>query len=317
MEEAPSIGGYAMNVLERNIPTLLSLLKVEELGSINKAAEALHLSQPSLARNISRLEKLLEVKIFERTAKGVYLTSFGAVLVNHARIIDAELRHTIETVDALRGKATTVLRIGTTPLVLTQFLPSALEDLRRDFPSISVKIIEGPRPALMEKLRLADVDVALVTLPPEWDEAKITSQSLFDLNPCVVVKAGHPLTKQADLKLRDLAERQWILPRTNGTVYEHIARTFRRAGIEVPAYSIEVGSPDATKALLLSTDLLGVMPIEIIAGELKRKQLAVLHGDWSFSRRIVAACFVKGNDRSKVATQLLQYIKIPDPRASF
>jgi len=302
-----------MNSLVHSIPTLLSLLKIEELGSINKAAQALHVSQPSLARSISRLEKLLEVKIFERTAKGVYLTSFGTVLMDHARIIDAEIRHTIETIDALKGKATNLLRIGTTPLVLTQILPAALEALRRDFPSISVKVIEGARPTLLQKLRLSEIDIVLATVPQEWDAPGIVSHALFSLNPCVVVKAGHPLTDKVSLKLHQLAvDQAWILPRSNGSVYEHISRTFRRAGAEAPVSYIEVGSADATKTLLQSTDLLGIMPEEIIANELSKGQLAVLRGDWRFANRIVTACFSKGSNRSKVAMQLLKCITIPN-----
>lgn len=306
-----------MNVLARNIPVLLSLLKVQELGSINKAAEALHMSQPSLTRNISRLEKLLKVRILERNAKGVFLTSFGTALVEYAHVIDAELRHAVETIDALKGNSTAVLRIGATPLVLTQFLPMALKALRRDFASVSVKVIEGSRPVLLERLRHLDVDVAIVTLPPDWEESGIAPHPLFELNPNVVVRAGHPLTQKANLKLEDLAAWQWILPRSNGSVYEHILRTFRRARVDLPSYSIEMGSPDATKALLLSTDLLSVLPIQIIAHELKLNQLAVLKGDWNFSRRVVVACFSKDGTRSKVAAQFLQYIKQLNARTRF
>ncbi len=298
-----------MNALARNIPTLLSLLKVQELGSINRAAEALHISQPSLTRNISRLEKLLHVQLLERNAKGVYLTSFGLALVEYALRIDAELRHAVETIDALKGNSTAVLRIGASPLVLTQFLPNAVEALRRDFPSLSVKIIEGTRPILLEGLKHSDIDVAVVTLPPDWEEAGIAQQPLFELNPSVVVRSGHPLVEKSNLKLEDLAAWQWILPRSNGSVYEHISRTFRRARVELPSYSIELGSPDAIKALLLSTDLLAILPIQIVAHELETNQLRILKGDWSFSRRIVAGCYSKDGARNKVASQFLQNLK--------
>ena len=264
-----------MNVLSRRVPILLSLLKVQELGSINKAADALHISQPSLTRNIARLEKSLGIRIFERNAKGVFLTSFGTALVEHAHRIEGELRNALETVDALKGSSSAVLRIGASPLVLTQFLPTALEALRRDFPLVSVKVIEGPRPVLLERLRHLDIDVAVVTLPPEWEEPGIVANPLFELNPNVVVRAGHPLARKPDLTLRELANWQWILPRTNGSVYEHILRTFRRARVELPSYSIELGSPDAIKALLLSTDLLAVLPVQIVAKELRTQAIDV------------------------------------------
>lgn len=62
-------------------------VEVAETGSINKAAEKLLIGQPNLSRAIKELETSLDIKIFERTSKGMYLTSDGEIFINHAKSI--------------------------------------------------------------------------------------------------------------------------------------------------------------------------------------------------------------------------------------
>lgn len=84
---------------------LSSFLVVAEKGSITEAAKVLNISQPALTKSMRRLEDELGVKLFDRVPVGVRLTRYGAILLDHARIIENEYRHAIARISEVRDGA--------------------------------------------------------------------------------------------------------------------------------------------------------------------------------------------------------------------
>ena len=84
---------------------LNTFIEVARQKSVGRAAEVLHVSQPALTRSITKLEQVLQAPLLERSARGVTLTEFGRAVADHARVIEAELRNTLNDVEALRGNA--------------------------------------------------------------------------------------------------------------------------------------------------------------------------------------------------------------------
>lgn len=276
-----------MNRLSRSVPTLLSLLKIAEHGSINKAAEALNMSQPALTRSISRLEATLGVPVLDRTAKGVSTTPFGDVLLFHARAMEAELGNTLRDIAALKNNKSGSLHIGATPLVASHFLAAGLQALFRRHPDTPVRLIEGNRPQLLGKLRRGELDFVVSTFPFEAHEPDLVQEPLFELDLRVIVRANHPLTQQTPNVLRQMASFNWILPRADSALYRRVERDFRSAGVEFPHSVIETSSLEATKSLVLTTDLVAILPLRAVAAEIKANELVALSGDWSFEHRTV------------------------------
>lgn len=296
-----------MNRLVRSIPTLNFLATVVDEGSINKAAQVLNITQPALTRSIKRLEHSLGVPLLDRSAKGVSLTTYGAVLMARATAIKAELRRAISEIEALKGNAAGVVRVGATPLVLTHFLPPALEIFHRELPAVAVKVTEGARPSLLAQLRLGDLDLVISTMSFEEDH-ELIAEPLFDLDICVVVRPDHRLAAKSPLKLKDLADCQWILPRADSGFYRRLEREFKKAGATPPAALIEVSSQAATKSLVLATDLVAILPFHTVRTELADGDLVALEGDWRFERRSVTAFYRKSISRVPAAEQLVHYL---------
>jgi DNA-binding transcriptional LysR family regulator len=305
-----------LNRLKHSIPALLSLLRVTEKGSINKAAEALHLSQPALTRSLSRLEDALGVPLLERSARGIALTKYGDVLVRHAAVIEAEVRSAVREIERLKGDKATNLRVGVTPLVAGNFLPGALQALRTTEPEVAVHVVEGGRPALLANLGEHEIDFLISSVPAEMRLAGIEIEPLFAMELCVIASPTNPLAGRAGLRLHDLSQCQWIMPRADTSFYQRLEADFQRADVPFPASSIELSSPLVTKSIVRSTDLVAIVPVTSVVEELARRDLVLLEGDWSFGTRVVAVLHREGARPTDAGASLIEHIARQGQRAS-
>src|SRR6188768_3321992 len=115
------------------------------MENVSRAAmQRLHVSQPSLSRQIRDLEEEIGVQLLERTAKAVRLTEAGRVFLDEARAI---LKHTDDAVSkarAIAGKADTELHIGDWPLATGRVMPALLRAYRDAMPEVRVKLHDWP-----------------------------------------------------------------------------------------------------------------------------------------------------------------------------
>lgn len=134
-------------------------LRVAELGSINKAAADLRLSQPALSRYVATLEHELRAKLFTRTQGGVQLTEAGMLLRERARPILRQLSSLIEQVG---DRAAGQLSIGVPPAWQYLFTSKFVGRLIKKYPSISLRVHEGVSHALREDMHAGMLDLAII-----------------------------------------------------------------------------------------------------------------------------------------------------------
>ena len=117
---------------------------VAEMENVSRAAmQRLHVSQPSLSRQIRDLEEEIGVRLLERTAKSVRLTEAGRVFLDEARAI---LKHAGEAVGkarAIAGKGASELHIGDWPLATDRIMPALLRAYRETMPDVRVSCTTG------------------------------------------------------------------------------------------------------------------------------------------------------------------------------
>src|SRR5258705_3535452 len=104
------------------------------------AAEPLGVSQPALSQSLGRLEEAMQVKLFDRNAKGLELTAEGSLLLARARDLRLSLRNVAREVsDVSEGRAGH-LRIGVGPSISTRLISSSLAKLLTDAPRIAARV---------------------------------------------------------------------------------------------------------------------------------------------------------------------------------
>ena len=138
---------------------------VAEAGSFLRAAERLHISQPPLSTQIKDLEAELNVRLFERTQKGVELTTAGEVFYVESRAILARVEHArIAAQRADRGEQGS-LSVGFVSTADYSILPIALKRFRDQFPAVDVQLQELTTDAQLRELANDQLDVGIALGP--------------------------------------------------------------------------------------------------------------------------------------------------------
>lgn len=118
-------------------------LAVYRTGSLGRASQQLNLTQPAVSKAIRRLERSLDVPLFEREPRGMVPTLFGEALVRHAELVGSELDRAVEEIAALRGAARGRAKLGATPSVIEGLFPAAIGALLADRPGLTVTVREA------------------------------------------------------------------------------------------------------------------------------------------------------------------------------
>ncbi|MFW2464365.1 LysR family transcriptional regulator, partial [Burkholderia pseudomallei] len=183
-------------------------------GSLGRAADALHVTQPALSRILKRLEEQIGAPLFERHSKGVQLTAIGEALLPHATLLQHEAEHAREEIDALRGLAKGTIKVGAVGSIASLVLPVALGRVLDRWPNLRVVIVEGVWDRLVDALLTHEIDIALSTRVPDTDEVVAIAECRWDDVSHVVAAPDHPLraAARAPLTLADTRAARWAIP---------------------------------------------------------------------------------------------------------
>ena len=183
--------------------------EIASTGSINEAARHLNMSQPPLSYQIRQLETELDVKLFDRTSKGVTLTEAGKVLYDRSGNL-LEYARSTELEVSKTGKKR-ILRIGLTPTTVDTIMPYIARFSKKN-PDVNFEVHDGITYSLYEYLMDGIIDISVARTPLRLDEV-----SYLELcsEPMIAVSAA-PITPDSgidSLKLADLLHKPLILYR--------------------------------------------------------------------------------------------------------
>ncbi len=195
-----------------NLDQLRSFVTVAQLGHFTRAAEQLHLAQPSLSRQIASLESDLGAELFRRARGGSTLTSAGESLLPLARrmLSDAEAvrRELAELAGLQRGR----VRLGATPTLCISLVAEVLGVFHDAHPDIELHVSEKGSLRLLDELAAGELDLAVVTTTDP------TAADRFEVTPLLVEEvvlistaASPPVTNRGTIGLRDVAALPQIL----------------------------------------------------------------------------------------------------------
>lgn len=179
------------------LPTLrqLQYLKLlAEHGSFSRAAEAAHVSQPTLSAGVQELERILGAPVVDRARSGVILTAVGEEAVGRASDVLARTEDLVQAARSAGQPLSGRFRLGVIPTVAPFVLPRALPQLRRRYPGLRLFLREDLTSRLIGGLKSGALDAALIALP--WDTQGLETAPVGDDELKAVAPAGHPITLQ-------------------------------------------------------------------------------------------------------------------------
>jgi LysR family hydrogen peroxide-inducible transcriptional activator len=189
------------------------LVALAEYGHLGRAAEACHISQPTLSTQLKKLEDELDVVLFERSNKALHITPIGRKIVDQARRVLAEADAIVELSRETTAPLVGPLTLGVIPTLGPHLLPWLVPLLKGDYPALRLILHEDLTDRLIERLRSHRIDAALLSVPITGPDLEI--RPLFDEPFFFACPQDHPLARMRTVRDVDL-RRQRLLLLTDG-----------------------------------------------------------------------------------------------------
>ena len=213
-------------------------IAVAETLHFRKAAERLNVAQPALSQQIRRLEEDLGCQLLTRNRRGVALTAAGQALLESGRRALVQMTHAEDAARRTAAHQMALLRIGFLNPAAFAVVPALLQRLRAERPDLFLVLREGASAALLEEVRLGQLDVAFVRGPITHPGVRI---DVLRREPLVaVLPSAHPLARRRSVPLAELADEPFIGFRRDAApaLHDAIVRLCMDAGF-APAFAME------------------------------------------------------------------------------
>ncbi len=176
-----------------NLRDLEYFVAVADVRHFGQAAQACHVSQPTLSAQIRKLEAELGVVLFERLPRNISMTVAGERVLERARIVLREAANIVNIAAGLRDPETSSLRIGLFPTLAPYLLPHIMPGVRIAFPKLELLLVEAQTDDVLRQLDVGDLDAGVLALP--IDASDLDSTVLFSEEFVLAVPVNHHLAR--------------------------------------------------------------------------------------------------------------------------
>lgn len=194
------------------IRVLRYFLTVVREEGINRAAEVLHITQPTLSRQLSQLEEEVGVKLFHRGARKITLTNEGILLRRRAEeilsLVDRTEKELVEQEELVEGR----IVIGCGELAAVQILPEMIESFHEKYPLVSYDIFTANADLVKEQMEKGLIDIGILLEPVDMEKfefIRLTGKERW----VVLMRPDDPLAEKEAVSAKDLENLPLILPR--------------------------------------------------------------------------------------------------------
>ncbi|WP_280672614.1 MULTISPECIES: transcriptional regulator CynR [unclassified Kitasatospora] len=240
------------------------LLAVAEHANFTRAAQALHVSQPTLSQQIKQLEQALRVQLLDRSGRAVRLTDAGEAFARYARRALQELAAAERAVLDVRDLSQGTLRLAMTPTFTAYLIGPLAAEFHQQHPGISLEIRELTQDQIESALLGDELDLGIA-----FDGAHrpgIAARALFTETLGLVVGRAHPCAgRREPLPVDDLGGHRLALLSSDFATRRHIDDYFAEHGVR-PRVAVEANSISALVEIVGRGALATVLP-EAIARE--------------------------------------------------
>ena len=277
-------------------------VQVADEGSITRTADKIGIAQPALTRHIKHLEAELGTQLLMRLPRGVRLTTSGRDFLDHARAIMLEVsrasKHVRGNTQAPQGRVV----MGTSPTLAPLLLPGCVARARQQCPAVTLQVVEGFSPQLLDALLTGRLDLAVMTNPP-----RTTALALTPLcsEPLVVLSPPQARGTQQAFSLAELCATPLILTVGIRTLVEQQLAGFG-AGLRVEAV---VDSVEAIRRLIISGVGMTIMPVSAFHAEIRAGQLAAYPIEDANLHRILILARPVAEDRSAAIDEIEHIVR--------
>lgn len=251
------------------------LLKLAELGSVQRTADAIGMTQSSVTQSLAYLERLLEIQLFLRHARGVRPTQACVDLLPVARQLLQGVEEGASVVVTRRVEGRQVVRVQGSASAISGFLAPLIARFVESFPGVQVHLTESEREDLLLAVSRGQVDIVAcrrpAVIPESWDYHVLREDRFV-----VVCAPAHPLARRRKLAWNRLSDQPWLLAPAGSaarTRFEELAQHFPT---DVVRYPVVTRVLSATWQLLHDRPCLCLLPHSFVRHLLESGALATV-----------------------------------------
>ncbi len=251
---------------------LITFNAVAEFGSVSKAAEYLHLSQPAVSGQLRALADLIGAPLYTRHSRGITLTPEGRDLFPHAQAITRSMRRVTALAGEHRQRARTHVRLGASWTLSVKVVRLSA---RFGQGEITLSLHSGHTPHLIRLVAEGELDAALTVdasqaLPEGLEARRFSSEDLR-----LIVPPEHPLANEGYVAPGVLTRETLLLPMPESSVRKRAAKLLDHAGT-LPRAQLELGGFLAVKAALHAGLGVAILPRSLVGTEVEHGLLVSL-----------------------------------------
>lgn len=263
----------------RVIRHLWLFLAVAEEQNFGRAAKRLGMSQPPLSEQIQVLEQALKVKLFDRSRRGAKLTPVGSAILPAVRKFTDQLERLELAVEEAVAGQSGMLTIGAISTAMFDVLPGLIEQLKSDYPHLTVSVREIDSVEAVPALEAGDIDLAFARLDGDLG-ASIKSLPLTQDRLVVALPSDHPLASRTRISLSSLATEPLVMfsRKVSPVYFDNLIATCRASGFsprvlhEVRSVASQIAFVSCGQGIaLVPASLKKLAPDNVVFRELSQK----------------------------------------------
>jgi DNA-binding transcriptional LysR family regulator len=289
--------------MEITLHQLRVFVKVSELGSITKAAEFLHLTQPAISIQLKNLQEQFPFPLTEVIGRQLYTTEFGQTIYQKALEILYQIQSIEDTTQQLMGHLSGTLRVGSVSTG-KYVVPSFVSNFLQSHPAVNLSMDVTNRSGVIQSLMQNETDLGFITSPPASEH--LVGVELMP-NKLVLVCG-----KQSGVQnWRDLFENHHLpyILRENGSSTRELMEAFVSQFRNTQSKRIELTSNEAVKQAVIANMGWSMMPLIGLKHELLCEQIRVLPCKELISDSHWHVIWLRDKKFSPVAASFLNYLK--------
>lgn len=288
-----------------NIRDLEYLVSLAEHRHFRRAADACHVSQPTLSGQIRKLEDELGVMLLERTSRKVLFTQAGLLLVDQARTVLREVKVLKEMASQQGETMSGPLHIGLIPTVGPYLLPQIVPMLHQTFPKLEMYLHEAQTQQLLAQLDSGQLDCAIMALVKETEA--FIEVPLFDEPMKLAVYSDHPWHQRERVPMSELAGEKLLMLQDGHCLRDQAMGFCFSAGADEDTH-FRATSLETLRNMVAAGSGITLMPSLAIPNERERDGVCYIPCDKPVPQRTIALIYRPGSPLRSRYEQLAETI---------
>lgn len=281
------------------------LATCSQAGSMTKAAEKLHMTQPAVSIQIKKLEDACGLHLFEVIGKTFFLTQAGKAMLQTYLNIEQQLETLEMELFSMKGMLKGILRIAVVSTA-SYFAPEWLGAFKQSYPDIAIKLEVTNRQSIIERLKNNLDDMVIMSQIPQ--ELAIQAYPVLQDSLLIAAAPTHPLTHQKKISWENLAKEHFIVREKGSGTRMVMERLFKKHKMQ-PNIVMELGSNEAIKHAMIAGIGLSLVSEASIQHELRLKKLTVLNITHLPLQHPWYAVYLKEKKLSPIAQGFLKFLQ--------